>query len=113
MFRKCLFVLTLVAIGNSAVLVQTGHAQSPGALLEHKVEIHGFYGYIWSSGRAATYNGQSGDIDLESSEWFGVALDITLPVPGTQLELLYTRQDTDLLFKPHVGAVEFTAYHLA
>ena len=79
MFRKFLFVLTLVAIGNSAVLVQTSHAQSPGALLEHKVEFHAFGGYVWSSGRAANVNGQNGDVDLESSEWFGAAIDITLP----------------------------------
>ena len=106
MFRKVLFVLTLVVIGSSSALVQTGHAQSPGALFEHKVEFHAFGGYIWSSGRAANVNGQNGDIDLESSEWLGFALDITLPVPGTQLELLYTRQDTNLLFKPNVGITE-------
>lgn len=99
MLRKLLFVITLAVIGSSAALVQPGHAQSVGAIFDHKVEVHGFGGYVWSSSAPIVLNATPGDIDLDSSPWWGIALDINLPVPGTQLELLYTRQDTDLTFK--------------
>jgi hypothetical protein len=81
-------------LGTTALV---SRSQAQLAVFDHKVEIHGFGGYVWSSSQSVVVNQTPGDLDLDSSGWWGVALDINLPV-GTQLELLYTRQDTKLTF---------------
>jgi len=111
---------TLVVVAALLGLMLTAMAprsEAQLAVFDHKAEIHGFGGYVWSSSQSVTYNGTPGDLDLESSGWWGVALDFNLPA-GAQAELLYTRQDTKLTYKSFPGgkqtlnkeAVEF--YHV-
>jgi len=55
-------------------------------------------GYVWTVSQGGTYNGNSGDMDLESGGFYGIAADI-YAVPVLQVRLLYRRQDTKLTFK--------------
>jgi len=108
MLRKLLIVLVL-AVVTGAALVERSEAQL--AVFDHQVEIHGFGGYVWSSSQSYASpqppNGiGSGDLDFKSSPWWGIAVDINLP-QGAMVELLYTRQDTDLTNKPNgIGPTE-------
>ena len=97
MRRKLLIISTLAVLAGAA-FVERSEAQM--AVFDHQVEIHGFGGYVWSSSQsfAAPAPIGSGDLDFKSSGWWGVAVDINLP-QGAQVELLYTRQDTDLTLK--------------
>lgn len=95
MLRRSLMILSLAMLSVATAFVPTARAQF--AVFDHQVEIHGFGGYVWSSSQSVSYQQNVGDLDLESSGWWGVAVDITLPA-GTQAELLYTRQDTELTF---------------
>jgi len=65
---------------------------------EHKVEITPFGGYVWTVSRSFSDGINRGDLDIKSSGFYGIALDLNVK-PGTQLELLYQRQDSDLTFK--------------
>jgi len=111
MLRTILIVSILAALAGTAS-VERSEAQV--ALFDHQVEIHGFGGYVWSSSQSFASppppNGiGSGDLDFKSSGWWGVALDINLP-QGAQVELLYTRQDTDLVNKVNgIGPTETLA----
>ena len=53
---------------------------------------------MWTVSRSATYDARSGDLDLKSNEYFGIAADI-YAVPAMQFRLLYRRQETQLTFK--------------
>ena len=66
----------------------------------HNIEITPFGGYSWTISRRVSYaypQPVTGDIDIASSPFWGVEVDITLQ-PGAQLALLYSRQDSDLTF---------------
>jgi hypothetical protein len=61
---------------------------------------------MWTTSRSVTsVDGGAGDLDIKSSDYWGVAVDINVH-PFAQLELLYTRQDSDLTFKPILGSTE-------
>lgn len=64
----------------------------------HKFEIHGLYGYMWTTSRSATYGLSYGALDIDGSGYWGLALDINLHSLA-QLELLYTRQDSKLVYR--------------
>ena len=109
MIRKLLVVSMFAVLAGSSALVHSSQAQMN--MFDHKIEIHGFGGYVWSSSQTISFAPSTvpptgtGDLDLKSSPWWGVAVDINLP-QGGQVELLYTRQDTDLTFKSGVPAVK-------
>jgi hypothetical protein len=65
---------------------------------EHKVEIIPMYGYVWTVGQSTTYSGYSGDVDIKSSGFWGIAVDIPAK-PGLAVRLLYRRQDSEVTFK--------------
>jgi opacity protein-like surface antigen len=105
MFRKVLLVAMLTVIASSMALAPICQAQM--AIFDHKLEIHGLGGYVWSSSQSISFQPPpqglgTGDLDLKSSPWWGIAVDFNLPAGG-QVELLYTRQDTDLTFKNLAG----------
>jgi hypothetical protein len=74
------------------------------------IEITPEANYLWTSKISATIpdaNGvlRSGDIDIKNSGAYGFTVDIEVR-PGTQLEFLYLRQDSDLQFIPTRGVEE-------
>lgn len=106
MSRRILFLIALMI----AVPMVVGYAQESRAQygfefqeLTHKIEITPMGGYVWTASREGYYDTVRGNLDLESNGYWGVAVDITLPKPGAQLELLYRRQDTEMTWKPAGG----------
>ena len=77
----------------------TASAQRPTPSGMHRFEITPFYGYSWTFARDFYYGLATGRADINDSPMWGIALDINLPYkPGSQVELLYNRQDSDLRF---------------
>jgi hypothetical protein len=95
MSLKTTFILSLgILLVSSPLLAQGFQFEQK----DHKLEIIPEYGYVWTVSRSATYNGNGGDLDLKSSPFWGVAVDINAK-PGVQARLLYRRQDTQLTWK--------------
>lgn len=96
--RLVLLICALAAVSATGV-----SAQRTGANIG---ELHGFGGYrwTWSQGVYDYYTDTAGDIDIKSSWFWAVALDVNTPIrPGLQLELLYDRQSSELTFKNRSG----------
>jgi hypothetical protein len=64
----------------------------------HRAEIIPYYGYVWTTGRQFSSPTGPGTVDLQSSDMFGVLVDINVR-PGGFFELGYQRQNTGLTFK--------------
>ncbi len=54
---------------------------------------------MWSSGQNVLYGGQSGRLKTDSSPFWGIAVDYDLKKQATQIELMYTRQETKYNFE--------------
>ena len=106
MFRKAMMLLLVFVVLNAGAALAQYQRQAtarrppppPQYQHDHKVEITGLYGYMWTTSRSASYQLYSGRLDIKSSEYWGVALDINVH-PFAQLELLYTRQDSELMWE--------------
>lgn len=97
--RKILVsVLVLVMLSPALVNAQRSQASAATQLQQHKLEIHGWGGYVWTLSKGASYNLQSGDIDIKSSGSWGIGADVNVR-PGVQASLLYNRQDSEITFK--------------
>ncbi|MEJ2720500.1 MAG: hypothetical protein P8181_05090 [bacterium] len=106
MSRKLFFVVALmIAVPMVLALPRESRAQYGFEFqaLSHKIEITPMGGYVWTASREGYFNNVLGNVDLESNGYWGIAVDITLPKPGAQLELLYRRQDTEMTWKPKGG----------
>ena len=94
--RVCLVImvaLVLVACASPAAAQRRGGSRS-FATASTRFEITPIYGYQWG-GTIRTYEG---DVVFEGSDSWGVIADVTVR-SGAQLELLYWRQDTELVLK--------------
>jgi hypothetical protein len=70
----------------------------------HRFEIAPFGGYTWTFARDFYLNNEPGRLDIQDSGMWGIALDINLPYKvGSQIQLLYNRQDSKLEWKPYSG----------
>ena len=109
--RFVLLTLVVALIPGAASAQRRGR----GATGLHRVEIAPFGGYTWTFGRDFYLNlpsgPESGRLDIQDSGRWGIALDINLPYkPGSQVQLLYNRQDSKLEWKPfNPGIQERTA----
>lgn len=76
-----------------------------GSEPEHRVEIIPYGGYVWTVSRDFDFIDTNnvrrrGNLDIKSGGMYGVEIDFNLPFkPGSQLQLLYNRQDSELEFK--------------
>lgn len=81
-------------------------AASPAAAqyydLEHKLEGSAIVGYSWTTSRSFNFEGEPGKIDITSSEYYGVEVDVNVN-PDGQLALLFTRQESSMTFKDRMG----------
>jgi hypothetical protein len=101
--RKIWFVilLALAVFASSAEAQYQRRPMQPvrsGGMPEHKIEISPYGGYAWTTSYDVRYRDLYGSLDIKNSSVWGIALDVNLR-PGKQLELLYHRQDSDLIFK--------------
>lgn len=113
MIRKSLLI-ALVAL----VCAGAAWAQRPG------IELNFIADYLWTTRVSATVPDGSGgfmtgDFDIKNNPAYGLTLDVEVR-PGTQLELLYERQDSDMQFIPvafgsptqTLGPVVTSYYHI-
>jgi hypothetical protein len=81
-----------------AVVVMAGSAwaQRP------PIELNFYADYVWTSSISASVQDESGirngDFDIKDNPAFGIAVDFEVR-PGTQIELLYQRQDSEMTFR--------------
>ena len=99
--RRWLAVAVVLVLFASPALAQRGGYGRPptprliiGGAATTRFEITPVYGLQWG-GTIRTYDG---DIVFEDSGMWGIILDATV-ASGAQVELLYWRQDTDVVFK--------------
>jgi hypothetical protein len=64
-----------------------------------RIEVIPYGGYMWATGMNVLYGGQNATLDVESSPMWGVAIDWDLMKRATQLEVMYTRQQSEFNFK--------------
>ena len=69
---------------------------------QHRIEILGYGGYLWSDAIDVNYGAVYGEADVTSGEIWGIEADINVR-PGTQVVLLYNRMDSELSFEPQTG----------
>ncbi len=72
---------------------------------QHRIEILGYGGYLWSDGIDVSYGSLYGTADVESGEIWGIEADVNVR-PGAQLVLLYNRMDSELTFEQNGGLPE-------
>ncbi len=87
-----------------------GRSSGSSSQPDHRIEILGYGGYLWSGSIDAWYGNQSGELDLADGAIWGIEADVTVR-PGSQLVLLYHRQDTELTFK--YRGIDYAAGNLA
>lgn len=100
--RKLVLLLVVFSLVWGAADVQAqrrGGGGGSGDIMDHKVEIIPYYGWMWTWSRdvVAPIRGV-GEIDIKDSSVWGVEIDVNVR-PGAQLALLYSRQDSELLFR--------------
>jgi opacity protein-like surface antigen len=64
---------------------------------QHRIEILGYGGYMWTGSLDAWYGSYSGELDVKDSGFWGIEADINVR-PGAQLVLGYSRQDSKMTF---------------
>jgi opacity protein-like surface antigen len=92
--------IQLIKKGLLAFALAVVLSASP-AWAQTRAEITPFIGYQFG-GKVELFNG---DLKIGSDINYGAILDITVR-PGGQVELSYTRQDTELRWRPFVGEPE-------
>jgi hypothetical protein len=94
--RKSLVAAVLVAVCTGTVW-----AERPA------IDLNFYADYVWTSSISATVPDESstlrsGNFDIKDNPAFGIALDVEVR-PGTQVELLYQRQDSETEFRSNVA----------
>ena len=100
-YKTMLVLIVGLLVFSSPSWAQQDTTGTGGAKLEKeppRFEIIPMGGYVWTISQSATYNGRGGDMDVKSSGFWGIAVDINA-MPGLQGRLLYRRQDSQLTFK--------------
>jgi hypothetical protein len=101
MLKTVVVVSIIISLSATCALAQ--YRQPPRAQsqpMNHTFEIVPFGGYMWTVSRRVNLaypEPITGDIDIASSPFWGIELDVNIQ-PGGQLVLLYSRQDSDLTF---------------
>lgn len=107
MARKVLILIVLMVAVQMSLAYGQGRRMPYGFEFqeqEHKLEIQPIGGYVWTVSTDATISNQGqlqyGKVDLKSSPYWGIEIDINIPKPGAQLVLLYRRQESTVEWKP-------------
>lgn len=103
---------SILAAGLIVACAGTVWAQRPA------IDLNFFADYSWTSSISASVPDQdgtlqSGDFDIKSNPAYGLAIDIEVR-PGTQVELLYQRQDSETEFRSAgIGGTTETLWDVA
>jgi len=99
MKRATLFAIIVTLIATSAVdsFAQYSRRSSRGYGPSYRMEITPFGGYGGTFSRRVNFPLATGDLDVRSSEFWGVNIAFNVR-PDGQAFLLYQRQDSDLTF---------------
>jgi len=113
MIRKSLLIALVVVVCAGSVW-----AQRPA------IELNFYADYLWTTRVAATVPDGSGgfipgDLDIKNNPAYGIALDFEVR-PGTQIELFYERQESEMEFLPNtvgsstepLGDITTSYYHI-
>ncbi len=113
MIRKSILAAFVVVVCAGSVW-----AQHPA------IELNFYADYLWTSRVSATVPDGSGgftagNFDIKNNPAYGIALDVEVR-PGTQVELLYERQESEMEFIPNtfgsptqtLGDVTTSYYHI-
>jgi len=93
-------VVSLALLSHSPADAQSSRG---AGVPEHAVEIGAHGGYVWTFARDVYYPPLNGQLDIRSSGSWGITADF-IAGPGTQLELLYNRQDSKLTYDEPVAS---------
>jgi len=88
MQQKVLIAVLIVALVAPAAMAQ-----------RNPIELTPEINYLWTSSLDASMGGTPGTFDIDDSAAYGLTLDYEFR-PGSQLELLYLYQKSDLTFDP-------------
>lgn len=103
-WKRVLLAGIVVGLVPAMASAQRSAGGAPGSTGMHRFEITPFVGYSWTFSREFYYGLTAGRVDIEDSAMWGIALDINLPQsPGSQIELLYNRQDSKVTFTSLTG----------
>jgi hypothetical protein len=72
---------------------------------QHRIEILGYGGYLWSGSIDVYYVTEYGKADVKSGGIWGIEADVNVR-PGAQMVLLYHRQDSELIYQRAGGLKE-------
>lgn len=108
--KTIVLVAVLVAVAAMPAWAQRRESKSPQAgwgfqEQQHRIEVLGYAGYLWSGAIDVNYGSLYGEADVESGEIWGIEADVNVR-PGTQLVLLYNRMDSELTFEQNGGLPE-------
>jgi hypothetical protein len=113
MIRKAILAASVLV-----VFAGSAWAQRPA------IELNFYADYLWTSRVSATVPDQNGnyvngDFDIKNNPAYGIALDVEVR-PGTQVELFYERQESEMEFIPvtfgsptqTLGDITTSYYHI-
>ena len=105
------WVVAIVAITATSATAQQMKVYRYNDRAASRFEVVPFGGYVWSLAKDFYY-AAAGTLDFKDTSYFGVNLDVAIH-PGSQLRLMYRRQDTELEFRSGfntrtvTGAIEY------
>ncbi len=95
------FAISIVTTAASAQRQGPAAAAAQAEYMEG-IDVSASYGWMWGGNIDAIYNTQGGEFRWASAPSWFFAIEIPIR-PGTQLQLQYTLQDTQLDWDPHGG----------
>lgn len=92
-------LILLLAAAPAGAQGGGGMGYVPGTEIPvHKIELNGFYGYMWTWSRSYYYGPSASSIDIKSTGYYGGSLDVMLR-PDTHLTLMFSQQPSELQVK--------------
>lgn len=95
--RLAAWVVAIVAASATGAAAQQMKVYRYNDRAASRFEVVPFAGYVWSFGKDFYY-AAAGTLDFKDTSYFGASLDVGIH-PGSQLRLMYRRQDTELEFR--------------
>jgi hypothetical protein len=90
-------IMAMVVVGGAEAQEGRGRTGWGFQKQKHLFEITVFGGQAWTVSKDVRLNDTPGSLDIDTGPFFGFALDANIAV-SNQLELLYSRQESDFVF---------------
>jgi hypothetical protein len=103
MLRRVVVLASLVvSLSAAGVAAQQMKVYRYNDRAASRFEVVPFGGYVWSMEKDFYYGAAVGVLDFKESGFYGVSLDVGVH-PGSQVRLMYRRQDTEAVFRGIIG----------